>query len=62
MSIFERFVGLAIAFGCTLVVSSIGAWLTDIGPWYLSLKQPEWKPPDAAEYFLELVVLQPTSA
>ena len=48
MSIFERFVGLAIAFGCTLVVSSIGAWLTDIGPWYLSLKQPEWKPPDAA--------------
>ena len=48
MSIFDRFVGLAIAFGCTLIVSSIGASLTDIGPWYLSLKQPEWKPPDAA--------------
>ena len=21
--------------------------MTDIGPWYLSLKQPAWKPPDA---------------
>lgn len=27
-------------------VAILGALTTDIGPWYLSLKEPEWKPPD----------------
>jgi tryptophan-rich sensory protein len=44
----KRFTGLAIALGCSLLVASVGATLTDIGPWYLGLKQPAWKPPDAA--------------
>jgi tryptophan-rich sensory protein len=29
-------------------VASVGGSLTDIGPWYLALRQPEWKPPDMA--------------
>jgi benzodiazapine receptor len=29
-------------------VAAIGGALTDIGPWYQALKQPAWKPPDAA--------------
>jgi tryptophan-rich sensory protein len=29
-------------------VAAIGGALTDIGPWYLGLKQPSWKPSDAA--------------
>ena len=27
-------------------VALLGAWATDIGPWYLGLAQPGWKPPD----------------
>mgnify|MGYP003331045999 FL=1 len=35
-------VALAISYG----VAGLGGALTDIGPWYLALKQPDWKPPD----------------
>jgi tryptophan-rich sensory protein len=31
----------------TLAVAGLGMAVTDLGPWYVSLKQPEWKPPDA---------------
>ena len=31
-----------------LVVIISGRLLTDIGPWYFALKQPDWKPPDWA--------------
>ena len=30
------------------VVAFIGGALTEIGPWYYALKQPNWKPPDWA--------------
>lgn len=30
-----------------LVVAALGGAATDIGPWYASLQQPPWKPPDA---------------
>jgi tryptophan-rich sensory protein len=30
-----------------LVVAAVGGLATDLGPWYASLRQPEWKPPDA---------------
>lgn len=30
-----------------ILVAAIGATLTDLGPWYQSLKQPDWNPPDA---------------
>jgi translocator protein len=29
-------------------IASIGGTLTDLGPWYRSLQQPSWAPPDAA--------------
>jgi tryptophan-rich sensory protein len=29
------------------VVAMIGLVMTDLGPWYLNLKMPPWKPPDA---------------
>lgn len=47
----KRFGGwstLAIAFVFSFGTASIGSALTDLGPWYLALKQPDWKPPDAA--------------
>jgi translocator protein len=33
--------------GC-LIIAGIGGSLTKIGPWYLSLKTPWWKPPNWA--------------
>lgn len=36
----------AAAAACT--VAGLGALMTDIGPWYLALRQPAWKPPDWA--------------
>ncbi len=31
-----------------IAVAAIGGTLTDLGPWYQSLDEPSWKPPDAA--------------
>jgi tryptophan-rich sensory protein len=31
-----------------IAVAGVGATLTDLGPWYQSLREPSWKPPDAA--------------
>ena len=36
----------AIAAAVTIAVAVTGGLLTDIGPWYLSLRMPAWKPPD----------------
>jgi len=33
--------------GAALAVAVIGALMTDLGPWYASLRQPAWKPSDA---------------
>ncbi|MGH6623381.1 MAG: TspO/MBR family protein [Burkholderiaceae bacterium] len=33
--------------GAALLVATVGALMTDLGPWYGSLRQPAWKPPDA---------------
>jgi tryptophan-rich sensory protein len=30
-----------------LAVAALGMAATDLGPWYATLKQPGWKPPDA---------------
>ncbi|CAN5376450.1 tryptophan-rich sensory protein [soil metagenome] len=37
-----------VAAGAALLVAVIGGLMTDIGPWYRSLVQPPWKPPDWA--------------
>jgi len=37
---------LAVAGLAALVVATAGGLVTDLGPWYQSLKQPDWKPPD----------------
>ena len=37
-------VALVLSFG----TAGVGGALTDLGPWYFSLRHPEWKPPDAA--------------
>jgi tryptophan-rich sensory protein len=31
----------------TLAVAGLGMAVTDLGPWYAALEQPDWKPPDA---------------
>lgn len=39
--------GLWVAMAMSYSVAAIGGALTELGPWYYSLKQPPWKPPDA---------------
>jgi tryptophan-rich sensory protein len=29
-----------------ILVAGIGAWLTELSPWYYELKKPSWQPPD----------------
>ena len=38
---------LTIAAGCALALAAMGGLLTELGPWYRSLVQPAWKPPDS---------------
>lgn len=37
---------VATAATAALAVAVLGGLMTDLGPWYQSLKQPPWKPPD----------------
>lgn len=39
---------LALAFVLSYGTAGIGGSLTELGPWYFSLRHPDWKPPDAA--------------
>lgn len=39
---------VATAACAAIAVAAIGGTLTELGPWYHSLKEPWWKPPDAA--------------
>jgi translocator protein len=36
------------AAAAAIVVASVGSTMTDLGPWYQSLKKPSWQPPDWA--------------
>src|SRR5262249_48079814 len=29
-----------------IAVAGIGAWLTELSPWYHTLRKPSWQPPD----------------
>jgi translocator protein len=39
---------ILVAIAATFVVATIGGLLTELGPWYESLRVPPWKPPDWA--------------
>ncbi|MGJ7506173.1 TspO/MBR family protein [Variovorax sp. GT1P44] len=39
---------MLVAAGAAVFVAVLGALMTDLGPWYRSLRQPAWKPPDSA--------------
>jgi benzodiazapine receptor len=39
---------IVIAFLAASIIAVLGATITEIGPWYHSLTQPRWAPPDAA--------------
>lgn len=41
-----RWLPLAIAGLAALTVAMIGGAMTELGPWYQGLRQPDWKPPD----------------
>ena len=44
----RRWKPVLIAVAAALFVAVLGALMTDLGPWYAQLKQPQWKPPDWA--------------
>ncbi len=46
MTLPRRWPSLWVALAISYAVAGVGGALTDIGPWYLALKQPDWKPPD----------------
>ena len=37
-----------VAAAAASVVAVVGGTMTDLGPWYQSLRKPDWQPPDAA--------------
>jgi benzodiazapine receptor len=39
---------VAVGFGAALLVAGVGSTMTDLGPWYRGLRQPDWSPPDWA--------------
>ncbi|MEO7336858.1 MAG: TspO/MBR family protein [Caldimonas sp.] len=43
----SRWKPIVIAAAAALFVATLGALMTDLGPWYANLRQPAWKPPDA---------------
>ena len=43
----RRWLPIATAAGAAIFVALLGALMTDLGPWYQSLRQPAWKPPDS---------------
>ena len=43
-----RLTPVLVAAAAALGVAGLGALMTDLGPWYLGLRQPAWKPPDWA--------------
>lgn len=39
---------VAVAAGAASLVAVLGGTMTDLGPWYAGLEQPDWAPPRAA--------------
>lgn len=53
---------VATAACAAIAVAAIGSTVTDLGPWYQSLKEPSWKPPDAAFGLIWTVIFALTAA
>lgn len=47
MVIRASLVPIGVAAVAAIIIAAIGGTLTDLGPWYRSLVQPGWAPPDA---------------
>lgn len=56
-----RWDAVVIAAAAAIAVAAIGGTLTDLGPWYQGLKQPDWRPPDAAFGIIWTVVFSLTA-
>lgn len=41
-----RWKPVVIAAGAAIAVATLGASMTELGPWYHSLRKPDWQPPD----------------
>lgn len=41
-----RWTPIAVAGLAALTVAMVGGAVTELGPWYQGLRQPDWKPPD----------------
>ncbi len=39
---------VVVGIGAALLVAGVGSTMTDLGPWYRGLRQPDWAPPDWA--------------
>jgi translocator protein len=37
---------VAVAALAATAAGALGAWMTDLSPWYYGLREPAWKPPD----------------
>lgn len=44
----RRWRPILVAALAAIFVALLGGLMTDLGPWYMNLKQPPWKPPDWA--------------
>jgi len=42
----HRWIEIGVAALCVTVVATVGALLTEVGPWYESLRSPRWRPPN----------------
>jgi benzodiazapine receptor len=47
-SIPDRWIEIAVAAAAVTAVATLGALLTEIGPWYAGLRVPAWRPPNWA--------------
>ncbi|MGP1256692.1 MAG: TspO/MBR family protein [Kiloniellales bacterium] len=44
----QKLLPIAVAAAFAVTVAAVGGTMTDLGPWYQSLQQPSFKPPDWA--------------
>lgn len=53
---------VAVAAGAAVFVAVLGGTVTDLGPWYQSLRKPGWQPPDPAFGIIWTAVFALTAA